>query len=152
MKTTIFLTLTALVIFFSSCSPNQVTNEGSPEQSEQTTTIDNHAKIVGDWESENENQTYYLSIRSYSKKSIDYSDESPAIKDKNHKKLSIETITDQSITALSEDKKTRYLFLFSEDERITVNFGVNSEYYSDKKPSEMPVGLSKPILYHRLSN
>lgn len=105
---------------------------------------------MGDWESENEDHTYYLSIKSDSKSSIDYSDDPPATKDKHYYKLSINSINDQSITAISEDKKTHYLFFFSEDERITVNFGVNSEYYSDKKPSEMPVGLSKPILYHRM--
>ncbi|MBP1041024.1 hypothetical protein I6N95_08415 [Vagococcus sp. BWB3-3] len=136
-------------LFLSACSQGSLRNELPPESSADLSKTSTLSQLVGEWASQTDEETYYLSIQSDSEKTIGYSQEAPTVKNKTYQPLAIESVTDEGVTALSQDEQTRYWFIF-ENEQITAYFGVNNDYYANKKASEIPVGLSKPIEYHKI--
>lgn len=104
------------------------------------------SEIYWEWQSVDELEDYFISIEEESNGLIKFTDN---LLNKDSQILKIEEISEDSITALTEDDQTRYTFLFLED-KLIVNFGVNSDLYSDKPLEEIPVGLSKPIEYKKI--
>ena len=101
-------------------------------------------KLYGDWESEGEAETYYMSIKEAGANQIEFADN---LAGKDSQILTIDTNADKTITALTSDKANRYQFIFSEDNKITSLNGVNTELKTNKNL----VGLSKPIVYRKIN-
>lgn len=103
--------------------------------------------LYGKWESIEESETYYISISETIEGSVKYADN---LENKNSEELNIEEIRKDSISFLTKDKELRYYFSFQDDNHIEAFKEVNASYYAEKK-EEIPVGMSKPIKYEKLS-
>ncbi|HCM88723.1 MULTISPECIES: hypothetical protein [Vagococcus] len=147
--------LLALTVVLSACSSNQPkndlgVNQSSSKKTEESNENGNRLKIsdlAGNWQSQHEPEKYYLSIEKKSSDSIEYADN---LEGKEPQLLQLESISQDVISALSEDKETRFTFTFSAENTITASFGVNEAFFSDKKQEDRPVGLSKPIEYKKI--
>lgn len=102
--------------------------------------------IVGDWESVEESETYYISIEKNSNDSIFYADN---LEKKDRQLLKMDEISNDAITALTEDESSRYSFIISNENEITAFMAVNPDYYTEKG-EEIPVGMSKPTKYRKI--
>lgn len=102
--------------------------------------------IVGDWKSVEESETYYIRIEKNSDNSILYADN---LEKKDIQLLKIDDISNDSISALTEDESSRYSFIISNENEITAFMAVNPDYYTEKG-EEIPVGTSKPIKYKKI--
>lgn len=112
----------------------------------EATVMANISLLIGDWISETESESYYISISKNSEDSINYSDN---LENRDSQILKIEEISENLISVLTEDKSSRYEFIFSESDKITAFMSVNSSYYSSKG-EEIPTGISKPIKYKKI--
>ena len=106
------------------------------------------AQLFGDWESVDEPERYYLSLKEAGNKTIVYA---PNLTGEDSLELTVDTNEGNTITALTPDKKNRYQFVFEDEQRITAFFGVNTELNKGKKSQDQLVGLSKPIVYRRVN-
>lgn len=150
----IFVTI-ALIFLLSACRVQTAKKKtSSTESTKQSSTTESKMNIEtdasmleGNWVSEGEEEIYYIVIKSVTDTSIEYSDN---LEEKNSQILEIDSISNDAISTLTQDKKTFYRFIFLEDDKITSFSGVNTDFYKNKKTEEIPVGLSKPITYRKM--
>ncbi|MGM0124320.1 hypothetical protein IGI37_001697 [Enterococcus sp. AZ194] len=113
-----------------------------------SSTMAEFTDLIGEWKSEEEQKTYYirLSLENETEQTLRYVDN---LDGKDSQLLKVEEVSNQVMTALTEDESSRYFFDFSEKNILTAASGINPSYYS-KKGEDVPEGMSKPIRYKKI--
>lgn len=104
------------------------------------------SQLIGEWQSVDESENYYVYIKQVSDGVISYADN---LEKKDSQILIEQKNSKDSISTLTEDERVIYYFQMLESDTIEVYSQVNENYYANKG-EDIPVGMSKPIKYKKI--
>ncbi len=104
------------------------------------------SELFGEWQSVDELETHYISIKQVSDGVISYADN---LENKDSQILIVQKNLKGTISTLTEDERAIYYFQMLENNMIEVFSQVNENYYTNRG-EDIPVGTSKPIKYKKI--
>ena len=103
-------------------------------------------ELFGEWQSVDQLEAYYISIKQVSAGVISYADN---LENKDSQILIVQKNLKGTISTLTEDERANYYFQMFENNMIEVYGQVNENYYINRG-EDIPVGTPKPIKYKKI--